>query len=324
MADGEEEQLSLQGNVFHIQRFTIHDGPGLRTELFLKGCPLKCRWCSNPESWRDGIQVGVYATKCISEDKCGACKKVCPIENVLQFKEGLLNEIHQAKCSGCLACQQVCPSDAIKQWGKMMTVDSCMEVIRKDKGYYERSGGGVTVSGGEPLLQSDFVAQLFLACKEEKIQTCCESSFHVSWGDIEKVIPVTDLFISDIKHMDSAIHKKYTGAGNELILENLVKLAKEDKDLILRIPVIPNVNDDMENIQKTADFIINELGGRVRTLQLLSFMRLGEEKYKSLGMSYPMKDVTIDREKFQEHVNEIADYMNKRGIHCLVGTKEKE
>ena len=124
--------------------------------------------------------------------------------------------------------------------------------------------------------------------------------------------------------MDTNIHKKHTGVHNEKILENLKRLTNEDRELILRIPVIPNVNDDMENIKATADFILNDLGGRVRTLQLLSFMRLGEEKYKSLGMAYKMKDVNIDRESFQKHVNKLADYFNSRGIHCLVGTKEKK
>ena len=161
-----------------------------------------------------------------------------------------------------------------------------MTEILRDRGYYERSGGGVTVSGGEPLLQSDFVAELFKACREEGIQTCLESTFYTDWSQAEKVLPFTDLIISDIKHMDPEIHKKYTGVHNGRILENLKRLAEEERELILRIPVIPNVNDDMENIAATADFILHTLGGRVRTLQLLSFMRLGEEKYASLGIPY--------------------------------------
>jgi len=205
-----------------------------------------------------------------------------------------------------------------------MSVEDCMKEIRKDRGYYDRSGGGVTVSGGEPLIQSDFVAELFQACKDEGIHTCCESTFCADWKEVEKVLPYTDLIISDIKHMDSRIHKEYTGADNERILENLKRLAGGDRELILRIPVIPNVNDDMANIEATADFIINELGGRVRTLQLLSFMRLGEEKYASLGMPYQMEDVKINRKVFQKHVGELAEYFNSRGIHCLVGTKEKQ
>lgn len=314
----------MDGIIFNIQRFTIHDGPGLRTELFLKGCPLRCDWCSNPEGWQPRMQPGVYKVKCISKKKCGACLTVCPESDMLSFTRGKLSEIDRSKCINCLACSEACPSEAIKQWGKPMSVEACMDLIRKDKGYYDRSGGGVTVSGGEPLMQSDFVAALFKACKEEGIQTCCESTFYAAWPEIEKVLPYTDIFISDIKHMDPNIHKKYTGVNNELILENLKKLSRENRELILRIPVIPNVNDDMSNIEATADFILNDLNGRVRTLQLLSFMRLGEEKYLSLGIPYKMNDVKINRKSFQKHVGELAAYFNSRGIHCLVGTREKE
>lgn len=316
--------MSLQGCVFNIQRFTIHDGPGIRTEFFLKGCPLRCEWCSNPESWMPYIQAGVYKTKCISLKKCGMCTEVCP-NQALQFYRGKLVGIDRDKCRNCLSCYAECPSDAIKQWGKQMTVEECMAEIRKDVGYYERSGGGVTVSGGEPLLQSDFVAELFRVCQEEGIHTCCESAFYTDWKNIEKILPYTDLFISDIKHMDSKIHKQYTNVPNEKILENLKKLTQEtEKELILRIPVIPDVNDNMENMQATADFIIGELGNRVRTLQLLSFMRMGEEKYASLGMPYKMEGVRLNRKSFQKKVSRFADYFNERGIHCLVGTKEKQ
>ncbi|MGL4912734.1 MAG: (2S)-3-sulfopropanediol dehydratase activating enzyme [Romboutsia sp.] len=316
--------MSKRGIILNIQRFTIHDGPGLRTELFLKGCPLKCEWCGNPESWKTYRQTGIYTTKCISCNKCGSCREVCPDRSMLNFTDGKLTSIDRSKCTNCLLCYDACPSDAIKQWGKTMSVQECMKEIRKDKGYYDRSGGGVTISGGEPLLQSDFVLEVFKACKDEGIQTCLESSFYAEWKDIEKILSYTDIIISDIKHMDTEIHKKHTGVHNAKILENLKKLIKEERELILRIPVIPNINDDMENIKATADFIINELDGRVRTLQLLSFMRLGEEKYYSLGMPYKMKDVNVDRESFQEHVKTLAEYFNSRGIHCTVGTKEKE
>ena len=313
-----------QGIIFNIQRFTIHDGPGLRTELFLKGCPLRCDWCSNPESWLPQIQVGIYKTKCISYKKCGMCEDGCPDKSMLNFYRGKLVSVDREKCTNCLGCYNECPSDAIKQWGKKYTVEDCMKEIRKDLDYYERSGGGVTVSGGEPLVQSDFVAELFKACKEEGIQTCLESTFHADWKKVEKVLPYTDILISDIKHMNSELHKKYTSVGNERILENLVKLAADDQEFILRIPVIPNVNDDMENIEETADFILNELDGKIRMLQLLSFMRLGEEKYASLGIPYKMDGLKLNRRSFQKKVNQIAEYFNSRGIHCLVGTKEKE
>lgn len=313
-----------QGTIFNIQRFTIHDGPGIRTELFLKGCPLKCEWCSNPESLKSHIQLGVYKIKCISRKICGLCEEVCPKEGALKFTRGRLTAIDSSKCTNCLACYEACPSDAIKQWGKPMSVEECMKEIRRDKGYYERSGGGITVSGGEPLLQSDFVAELFKVCREEKIQTCCESSLYVDWKEVEKILPYTDIIIADIKHMDTNMHKKYTGVYNDRILKNLKNLKNEKQELILRIPIIPNVNDNMANIESTADFILKELGGRVRTLQLLSFMHLGEEKYSSLNMPYKMKDIKVNRKLFQKHVEEIGKYFNNRGIHCMVGTKENQ
>lgn len=316
--------MAQEGVIFQIQRFTIHDGPGLRTELFLKGCPLNCQWCSNPESWMPGIQPGIYKSRCVSRNRCGLCEAACPAAGTLQFVRGKLAHIDRERCTDCMACYRACPSDAIKQWGKVMTVEDCMKEIRKDKGYYDRSGGGVTVSGGEPLLQSEFVAALFQACRREGIRTCCETAFHVEWQAAETILPWTDLFISDIKHMDPLIHQKYTGERNDRILENLKRLTEREKELILRIPVIPGVNDSQENMEATADFIETELKGRIRTLQLLSFMRLGEEKYASLDMPYPMAGLRLNRRAFQKRVEEIAQYFNGRGIHCLVGTKEKE
>lgn len=312
------------GIVFNVQRFTIHDGPGIRTELFLKGCPLHCEWCSNPESWLYHMQAGIYSSKCISQEKCNACKNVCPVDGALCFEDGKLVKINRDICTNCMKCYQACPSDAIKAWGKEMTVDECMEIILKDLGYYEKSGGGVTVSGGDPVIQMDFVVELFRRCKEEKIQTCLESTFYAEWSTIEKVLPYTDIIISDIKHMDTNVHRKHTGRENHLILENLKKLADLNKEIILRIPVIPGVNDGKDNLEKTADFILNEMDGKVRTLQLLSFMRLGEEKYQSLGIPYKMENIVIDRKAFTEKVKKMAEYFNGRGIHCQVGTKEKQ
>lgn len=311
-----------KGIVFNVQRFTLHDGPGIRTEFFLKGCPLRCKWCGNPESFKSYLQPGIFQNKCISEDKCGDCKNVCPNKNTLIFKEGRLNSIDSKKCTRCMKCIDACPADAIKQWGKIMSIDECMKEILKDKGFYEKSNGGVTISGGDPILQIDFVHELFKACKRESIHTCFESTFYGKWEEIEKILPYTDLFISDLKHMNSDVHKKYTAVNNELILENLKKLSAANVDIILRIPIIPDINDTMENIEATANYIISELSNKINVLQLLSFMHLGEEKYQSLGMDYNMKNLNFNRKTFQNKIIEIQQYFISRGINCIVGTKE--
>ena len=315
--------MSELGTVFDIQRFTISDGPGMRTEIFMKGCPLRCRWCSNPEGLSQRIQPGVYSAKCISRKNCGDCLAACE-HDALIFSRGRIRSIDRGKCTDCFRCIEECPSDAIRKWGSRMTVEECMEVIRRDKGFYERSGGGVTVSGGEPLMQSMFVASLLRACREEGIHTCCDTALSTDWEDVERILPHTDLIISDIKHMDSAAHKENTGVSNERILDNLRRLSRTGSTIILRIPLIPGVNDDDHNIEKTADFILRDMNGRVQLLQLLSFMRLGVEKYRSLGMDYGMEGLKFNRRSFQKRVREISGYFRERGIECRIGTTGEE
>ena len=310
-----------QGIIFNIQRYTINDGPGIRTEIFMKGCPLKCRWCSNPESQRAAIEPGVYSSKCISEDKCGLCITACR-QQALLFAGGSIAGIDRNRCIGCMKCAAACPSEAVRAWGEKMSLDEVMAVIEKDRAFYEKSGGGVTVSGGEPLVQKEFTRSILKACREAGIHTCLESTFCTDRETAEAAAEYADLVISDIKHMDSEVHKKYTGAGNEKILANLKRLAACGHDMILRIPVILGINDDAENIERTADYIEDNIGDRLRTLQLLSFMRMGEEKCRSLDRAYEMDSLEFDREEFQQRVKDIAEYFNSRGIRCVVGTAE--
>jgi pyruvate formate lyase activating enzyme len=310
------------GIVFNIQRFTVHDGPGIRTEVFLKGCTLHCLWCSNPESYVQEQQVGVYSGKCIGVSRCGACINVCPRGAVI-VKEDKVTEINRDICDNCVKCQIACPSDALKEWGRKMTVDEVMDVILSDRNFYKQSGGGVTISGGESLLQWQFTSALLERCHKEGISTCVETALNVKSEALDAVIPYTDLFITDIKHMDSEIHRKNTGAGNEQILSNIKHIAETGKPIVLRLPIIPNVNDSLEHIDLVSEFITANLKNSVVQVQFLRFRRLGEEKYRSLGIPYQMGDINIERDEFEKHIMELVERMQSYQIPAVAGTNSK-
>jgi pyruvate formate lyase activating enzyme len=200
--------------VFNIQKYTIHDGPGIRTEIFLKGCPLHCKWCSNPESIYPRPQIGIYPAKCIGLDKCSECLDECPLgdNSPIVFRDGVLAEVNMVDaCYNCLTCVDLCPPRALKLWGETMSLEKLMEIIEEDRCFYERSGGGVTLNGGEVMLQWEFARELLRQCKQAGINTCVETALDCPTSHMEAVFEYTDLVITDIKCMDSDRHRVFTG-----------------------------------------------------------------------------------------------------------------
>lgn len=321
-----KETDEVKGVIFNIQRYTVHDGPGTRTELFLKGCPLRCLWCANPEGFHRHREVGVYPDRCIGIDKCGYCLNLCPDGNsqdILCVADNVVKSINRELCTNCLKCAEACPGNALVVWGEVMTVAETVKEILKDREFYGNNGG-VTISGGEPLVQWQFTLEVMKACKKVGIHTCIESTFHGPWSVIEQILEYTDYIYTDIKHMDCAKHKEFTGVGNELILENLTRISKMNIPYVIRIPVIPYHNDTVENAKATAEFIANTMGNTVRQVQLLAFHEYGRLKYDTVGFEYPLRGRTWpDRAKQKDRILEMCDAMKAYGVSVVVGSNQK-
>jgi pyruvate formate lyase activating enzyme len=266
-----------QGFVFNIQHYSIHDGPGIRTTVFLKGCPLRCIWCQNPESQTSPPQLFFTAEKCSG---CGACAAVCP-EKAIEIFDGK-SKTNRALCKGLGKCAEVCPNEARAVMGKKMSAAEVFREVNADAVFYRKSGGGVTVSGGDPLAQPDFTLEILKMCKEAGLSAALDTCGYSGWDVFKKVLPYVDIVLYDFKHMDAETHRRLTGVSNELILENAGKIIREFPGIIFvaRIPVVPGCNADLENITRTARFI-KELGKPVK-VHLLPYHRLGETKYERL------------------------------------------
>jgi pyruvate formate lyase activating enzyme len=275
------------GTVFNIQRYSIHDGGGIRTLVFLKGCPLRCLWCSNPESQHGAPELGYIESRCVGAKDCGApCIAACPVGAVDSNAQGKAI-VDRSKCDACGKCAQACGKGALKIVGRDMSVTEVMAEVEKDRAFYRRSGGGVTIGGGEPLAQYRFTTELLKAAHEAYLHTALETCGHAPWSHFETVLEHVDLLQFDIKHMDLARHKELTGQSNELILDNLKKVRsiKDPRDVIIRIPVVPGCNDLEENIRSTAKFAAGLGFGRI---ELVPYHRLGISKYAQYGMVNPL------------------------------------
>lgn len=320
----EGEQYGL---VTNIQRYTIHDGPGIRTEIFFKGCPLRCLWCSNPEGLSPYPRIGVYPSKCIGNSKCSLCMKSCPeVENspIKTCDDHLLKVDEAAGCADCFKCADECPANAIMVWGKRYTIPELINIILKDRNFYLKTGGGVTLSGGEVMLQWEFATLLLKECKANSINTCVESSLHCAKDYMEQVYEYTDLVIADIKHMDTDKHREYTGVGNELILSNIKRTVELKKSVVLRIPVIPDHNNSEENIRATAEFVKNELQNNIIQLQLLPYRKMGTEKYASLCIPYPMDNfIPPERAVWENNLLHLTEILKEYGIPAVAGSTSR-
>lgn len=297
--------------IFNIQRFSINDGPGIRTVIFFKGCPLQCLWCANPESQLADPELEVLPDNCIG---CGECRKVCP-NHAISFEQGI--HIDRAKCSRCGYCAEQCYSQTLKYIGKEKTIDEIVAEIRKDEVFYKNSGGGFTFSGGEPLLNAAFCLEVLKACKPFQYHSAIETSGYGSQDALIELAKELNLIFFDIKHSDPAVHKKLTGVSNELILNNLKSIEPYASEIIARTPLVSGLNDSRENIIRTAEICADN--DAIRKWELLPFHNLGEHKYSAIGKDY---DESMFSKPTREHMTELVELANSilqpEGKQCRV------
>lgn len=297
----------IEGTVFDIQRFSLHDGPGIRTIVFLKGCPLSCLWCSNPESQKLSPVLMYQSMNCIH---CGKCISACKIGAISRKNEKFID---RKKCTACGECVNVCPTGALTIKGKKMTVEQVIKELKKDAIFYRRSGGGITLSGGEPLVQSDFAVELLKACKAQGWHTAIETTAFASEEIVKKVFPHIDLALMDIKSTNYDLHKKFTGVSNESILKN-AKLVSEITNMVVRVPLIPGFNSREEDVLELSKFV--KTLNNVKGIHLLPYHTYGENKYELLGREYLMdKSASIK----QEEIEKLKSIVESQGLQCVIG-----
>lgn len=287
------------GKIVSVKRFEIHDGDGVRTTLFLKGCPLKCRWCHNPESISSSPTLFYNPQKCIN---CGECLNLCDCHTT----EKSLHIFKRENCISCGKCAEICLGDALTLYGKEVSVDEILPKLLEDKPFFDESGGGVTLSGGEPLMQSEFCAEILKNLKEGGINTAVDTCGYVKRQDIDRVLPYTNTFLYDVKAIDSAVHKKCTGVTNEIILENLKYIDSLNKALEVRIPFVPTMNDG--EMPKIAEFLSNLKN--LKKIKILPYHGFGASKYKYIGEKYGL---TIDSPS-ESQLNNALKIFNEYGL----------
>ena len=292
------------GTVFNIQRMSIHDGPGIRTTVFLKGCPLRCAWCHNPESQSPEPEPAYHANRCVG---CGFCVAQCPA-GALSLSAGKVKK-NTDLCIQCNACVASCPYSAWECYGERMSVEDVVTEVLKDKAYYTKTGGGVTFSGGEPLLRADFVAACATQLREHGVHVAVETACFGSETALRRLFDAADLFLVDLKVMDDAAHRRWIGSPVEPILQNLRLLGAWGAEALVRIPVVMGCNATEENMAATADFLLSQTP--YRTVELLKMHKLAENKYRALRRDWLIADVEPPTE---EHMAELANVLKQKGL----------
>jgi pyruvate formate lyase activating enzyme len=297
--------VSLTGTIFDIIRYAVHDGPGIRSTVFFKGCPLHCLWCANPESQAFSPELTHNKTECLG---CGICRQGCPKEAITLIREEPV--IDPVKCDLCGLCAENCPSEALRIMGRTVTMDGLYKEMASDRPFWDRSGGGVTLSGGEPLAQFDFVLAFLKLCKDRHVSTAIETCLYTDQEKIEAVLPFLDHVICDLKIMDSESHKTWTGVLNGRIKDNIRALLHYHPDVLVRMPLLPGINDDKDNLEAMGTFL--ETCRKGVRMELLPFHRLGESKYRRMKKVYAADHVLPPSE---EAMNRAKNILRSFDIH---------
>ena len=294
-----------KGLVFNIQKFSLHDGPGIRTVVFLKGCPLACIWCSNPEGQSRAPELIHSCERCIGTDECERCVAVCIDQVIRKDGQGGVT-VDRSRCDGCGDCAYVCPSQALQVSGEWVGVDEVLRIVEEDDAFYARSGGGLTLSGGEPLSQGAFALALLRAARSRGIDTAIETSGLCNWNTMREAAPLADRIFFDLKSLDAEKHERATGVSNSKILENFRKLREQfpEAEVVVRTPVIPGINDSAEDIQAIAAFI--EAAGGASAYEVLPYHGFGEPKYEKLGKHYRLSHLEPPSAERMQELNKIA------------------
>ena len=287
----------ITGRILHLQRLSTEDGPGIRTTVFFKGCPLQCAWCHNPESLLSSLQTQWFSVRCIG---CRTCVTACPNGCLSMTADGLV--VDRERCEACGKCVEACPSGAREMLGRIVTVDDVLAELLKDRAYYEASGGGVTLSGGEPTLQPDFAEALLHGLKEQGISTALDTCGYADWSIYERLLPYVDLVLLDLKILDRERHHQATGVYPDRILDNAAAIAERGMPMWIRTPIIPGYTDDEENIGALAAFIRDRLP-TVQRWDLLAYTNLGVAKYHRLGLTYPLEETQLPA---RQHIERLA------------------